>query len=91
MTKLVGYIVGIIGILFLAASVKPVNALFVSYIPILKDVATYYLLGVGVVVLLVSIILLRRMSESKQPAEVPVYQGKNVVAFRRMGKKRRSR
>ena len=91
MAKIIGYILGIIGILFLAASVKPVNALFVGYIPQLKDIATYYLLGIGIVVLLVALVLLRSSSEGKQPAEVPVYQGKNVVAFRRMGKKRRLR
>jgi len=91
MSKIIGYIVGIIGILLLALSVKPVNVLFVSYIPILKDIATYYLLGVGIVVLLIALVLIRNSSEGKQPSEVPIYQGKNVVGFRRMGKKRRLR
>ncbi len=89
MTKTIGYVVGIIGILFLVASVKPVNTIFVGFLPLLKGIATYYLLGAGIIILLVAIVLLRGSGSGKQPAEVPIYQGKNVVGFRRMGKKRR--
>jgi hypothetical protein len=89
MEKIGGYIVGILGILFLAASIKPLNAVFVSYIPQLKNIATYYLLGAGIIIILVALVLLRSSGSGKQPPEVPIYQGKNVVGFRRMGKKRR--
>ena len=86
MAKIIGYVVSLIGVVFLLASIKPINSLIAGYIPGMENIATYYFAGVGIVVLLVGIILLRRFSGGKQAKEVPIYQGKNVVGYRRMGK-----
>jgi uncharacterized membrane protein len=89
MKKVIGYLVSIIGLALIAFIVKPLNELeFVkSLTSSLGIYATIILIAAGVVLIILGVFILRSSSKGKQPAEVPIYQGKDVVGFRRMGKK----
>ena len=88
MNKGVGYILLVLGLVILALGVKPVNDSIVGSIPQLEGINPIILMVVGVVIIAVSVILMRGSRSNKSAGEVPIYQGKDVVGFRRMGKKR---
>lgn len=91
MGKSIGYVLSFIGVVFLALAVKPVksNQIVLKVLPFLDKINNYILIGAGIIVLAIALIFLRKSSGAKQPPEVPIYEGKNVVGFRRMGKKRK--
>ena len=83
MSKLVGYIISLIGIGILLLSLKPVRL----SIPLFNNIPDYTLWAIGGIVIVIGIFTLRKSSSGKQPSEVPIYHGRNVVGFRRLGKK----
>ncbi|MFA6023007.1 MAG: hypothetical protein WC781_02890 [Candidatus Pacearchaeota archaeon] len=88
MSKILGYLSAFIGLLLIAFIVKPLKDLvFVQSITATIPMANLIFVAVGVVLIVVGIILLKSSGGSKQLKEVPIYQGKSVVGFRRMGKK----
>jgi hypothetical protein len=88
-SKILGYVLGVAGILVLSLTIKPIRNL--DFLP--KEVAgflatqNYIVLGVGIILIAVAFIFLKRSMGEKQPAEVPIYHGKSIVGYRRMGKK----
>jgi multisubunit Na+/H+ antiporter MnhB subunit len=82
----VGWIVSALGIVSLAFSFDPIRKL--NLIPVPASLTSIILTIAGVVLLGIGLLLLFKTggSSSKQPAEVPIYHGKNVVGFRRMSK-----
>lgn len=83
MSKAIGYLISLIGILVLLASLKPIKA----SIPFLASLPDPALWGIGLIIILIGLFMLKKTRGSKQAPEVPIYHGKNVVGFRRMGKK----
>lgn len=79
------YIIVIIGLVVLALGVKPINDSAKDSIPQLEDVDTNTLLIAGIVILVFGALMLRRSKGgvSKGSSEVPIYEGKNVVGYRR--------
>jgi multisubunit Na+/H+ antiporter MnhB subunit len=87
MKKVISYILVVLGLGILAIGVKPVNDEAVKSLPFLAQINGNYLMVAGIVVILIGVIVLRTFSGTgKQPSEVPIYHGKNVVGFRRMKK-----
>lgn len=88
MNKIIGYLVSFAGLLLIAFIVKPLKDLaFAKLITsVLGPLATIIFVAVGAVLIIVGIILLRS-SGGKKLKEVPIYQGKDIVGFRRFGKK----
>ncbi len=84
MKKLVGYIFSILGIALIL-----LNLNFVSYdIKILGNIPKYLITVVGLVLIVVSVILLKEnktvsANKSDTPRELPIYEGENIVGFRR--------
>ncbi|MFA5992412.1 MAG: hypothetical protein WC796_01755 [Candidatus Pacearchaeota archaeon] len=90
MNKVIGYVLAIVGIVLLALTVNPIknNSFVVKILPFIQSVPNYVLIGIGLVLVILAFLIIRQFGgDSKQPVEVPIYQGKNVVGFRRMGKK----
>ncbi len=86
MNKVIAYVFILIGIVILALGIKPVNEAVSPKVPFLEQVPALYLLIAGVVLLVLGLIIARQ-GTSRQVAEVPIYHGKNIVGFRRMGKR----
>ena len=92
MKKIGAYVLLLSGLAILALGIKPVyESVSKSFTP-LTQVPQNMLLIIGLIVLGVGVFIYRFSSGSgfgsgKQQPEVPIYHGKNVVGFRRMGKK----
>jgi len=83
MSKVFGYVISLIGVGILLISLKPIKAT----IPFFTNVPDPALWGIGAIVIVIGVFSLRKSRGGKQPSEVPIYHGKNVVGFRRMGKR----
>ncbi len=88
MSKILGYVLSLVGIVILALTVKPVKETTVvkTILPFIGSINDLYLIISGFAFLVVAILLLRSSSGGKQAKEVPIYHGKNVVGYRRVGK-----
>jgi len=84
MKKVVGILVGIVGLVVLALSFSAVRAGFkISSVLGLSD---NILMIVGGILLIAGAFLSFGKGGGKKAKEVPIYHGENVVGFRRMGK-----
>ena len=86
MKKIGGYVLGALGLVSLALGVKIVNTAIVKSIPALAGISSYVFTVIGLVLLVLAVVFLRGSGRSKQPPEVPIYHGKNVVGYRVMKK-----
>ena len=88
MKKILAYVFIVLGLIGIAFSIGPLNEVVVELLPFLSSVKSYFISIIGVSFIVMGVILLRFYSP-RQPkvSEVPIYAGKNVVGFRRMGKK----
>ncbi len=87
MKKIISYVLVVLGLAILALGVKPVNDEAVKSLPFLAQIDSSYFMFVGIAVVVIGAILLRfSAGGGKQPKEVPIYHGKNVVGFRRIRK-----
>lgn len=87
MAKTLGIILIAIGVICFAFSYQVVRSFIKIQLPASYD---FYIMGAGLVLLVIGILLIGRVSSSKQPSEVPIYSGhgkhRTVVAYQRMGK-----
>lgn len=88
MNKIIGYLVSLIGFVLIAFIVKPLKdvAAVKSLISLFGAFGNIVFVAVGAVLIVVGVMLLRS-SGGKKLKEVPIYQGKDIVGFRRFGKK----
>ena len=87
MNRSLGYVISLIGILIVVLGIKPVNESF--NLAFLEGVSGNVLLVIGIVIAAIGVFILRSSpGRIKQSKEVPIFHGKEVVGFRRMGKKR---
>jgi hypothetical protein len=82
--KIIGYFLSLIGILGIVVSAEDVQKAFAFNPP--AALSGTALLIIGVVLSALGIFIAISGSGSKQPEEVPIYEGKNVVGYRRMKK-----
>ncbi|HRZ85888.1 MAG TPA: hypothetical protein P5277_03845 [Candidatus Paceibacterota bacterium] len=88
MSKIIGYVLSVLGILLLILALNPIRqSSFISDILPIANIPNYVFIGLGVVCMAIAFIFMKQ-SGSKQAPEVPIFEGKNVVGFRRMKKKR---
>ena len=91
MKKLIGYILAIIGLIALASSIiKEAQTFIVNNLKltIITKLPELYLIIGSIVIILIGIILITTSQRrgKKSLSELPIYHGKNVVGFRRLGK-----
>ncbi|MEK6928724.1 MAG: hypothetical protein AABW65_02080 [Nanoarchaeota archaeon] len=80
--KIIGYVLAVLGIVsFILSSGGAQKALSLTLPKALSSTA---LLVVGLVLVIIGIFLIVKGSKQKQPSEVPIYQGKNIVGYRRV-------
>ena len=84
--KILSYVLIVIGLLVLALSIGPIKEWATGAFGFLESVGNIYLIGIGAVILIVGVFLLRGEGGSRKEKEVPIYKGKDVVGYRRMGK-----
>ncbi len=85
MAKLLGYVLTLLGIIGIAAGNIPQLR---SNIPLPSQVNDAMLLiGSAALVIIGLFFILKGGGRGKKLSEVPIFQGKNVVGFRRLGKR----
>ncbi|MFH1802872.1 MAG: hypothetical protein ABH864_05500 [archaeon] len=82
--KTLGYVLGLLGVLGIAMWAIPG---FRSAVPQLSDVTDTILVAVSVVLAAIGIFLITKGGGGRgKMREVPIFQGKDVVGYRRQGK-----
>lgn len=82
--KIIGYIIALFGILGIVVSGEGVQQALALKLP--AAFSSNVVLIAGIVIAALGLLLAVKGSNNKQPAEVPIYEGKNVVGYRRMKK-----
>ncbi len=83
--KIIGYIAAVLGVVVIALGVVPALRTALKFIP--ASISNTVLMIIGLVIVVIGIIpIMKSGSSSQKSAEVPIYQGKEVVGFRRLGK-----
>jgi hypothetical protein len=80
MVKIIGYLLGAIGLVGVAAYSVPELQKMISLPSQVNDTM---LLIVSLALLIFAALLITRSGGSKQAVEVPIFKGKNVVGYRR--------
>ena len=83
MNKLIGYIISAVGLIGLAAYTIPQVE---ELLKLPEQITSLYLLIGSLIILVIGVFLITKSGGSRKISEVPIYHGKNVVGFRRMGK-----
>lgn len=83
--KTLGYILAIIGIVGIVISSEGARKVLSIQLP--STISNNLIIIVSLIIVVVGLSLAIKNSGKKQPEEVPIYEGKNVVGYRRMGKK----
>lgn len=81
-----GYVLAIVGIVVILAGVGPIYENIKGSVP--ESISSNNIIVAGIAIFIIGIALTLSKNRGKQPAEVPIYHGRNVVGYRRMGKKR---
>ena len=84
--KIIGYVLALIGIAVLAIGVIAPLRASLAFIP--ASITNLYFLIGGAIIAIVGVSLTFKSggSSSQKAAEVPIYHGKEIVGFRRIGK-----
>jgi len=84
-----GYILVIVGLIVLALGIKPIHDNIINNVPFLSVFDPIVLLGSGILLLVIGVIIMRGSSSGRQSPEVPIYEGDQIVGYRRMGGKKK--
>jgi len=79
MNKVVGYVLTLAGIAVLALGFKPVQTALSVTLPFSNTITMI----LGLVLALIGIIFIKKASSAQSP-EVPIYEGKNIVGYRKV-------
>ena len=80
--KIIGYIIAIIGVIVVAASLFEQVRSLLTFLP--EAATTTILLIVGAILLIIGIFIIIKGSKAKQKTEeVPIYEGEKVVGYRK--------
>ncbi len=82
--KPLGYFLAVLGIVSLASGFVPQiqNALFISEL----GLDNIYISAIGIGLVVIGVLLIQKDPSTKQPVEVPIYHGKEIVGYRRLTK-----
>ena len=79
--SMLGYIISIIGIIFIALSFDSIKKASKLSLPAFLTPNT--LMIVGIVIVVVGIFLSLQSGKSKKIKDLPIYEGKEIVGYRR--------
>jgi hypothetical protein len=80
---ILGYTFSGLGLIALVSSFTQVKLYLAKYLPVLSGIGDIYLQIAGGVLVLLGVYFMMGKKGSKQASEVPIYQGKNIVGYRR--------
>lgn len=83
-SKVIGYVLAILGAVIVAIGAVPVFRTDIKIIPAI--ITNNWIMIVGAVIVIVGIIPIMKTSSKPKVSEVPIYHGKDIVGFRRIGK-----
>lgn len=87
MAKLIGYILGLVGLAgIVVTSIPQFKGVITMPAKVMGIPGDTALLLISAALVIIGIIFIVGRSGGKQAKEVPIYAGKNIVGFRRMGK-----
>ena len=79
-TKILGYLLSIVGVLAIAyTSVQQLQKL----ITLPENFPTLYITIAGAVIVILGLALVLKSRKPRQNAELPIYQGKQIIGYRR--------
>lgn len=87
MARILGFALAALGLGAIALSLKSINESFSASLPFLADIPNYVLIIVGIVLIGLAVFLARGGKIGRQLEEVPIYHGKEIVGYRRVGRR----
>ena len=84
MNKTLSYIITAIGLIIFALSFQSVQTALKLKLP--SSLSTNVLTIISIIILAVGLFLIVKTSSGEKVKEVPIYKGKDIVGFRRVGK-----
>ena len=84
MKQIVGYLLGLLGIIILALSFQSVQKVVPFSMP--GSLTANVLTSAGIIIIGISLVLLVKSSKSQKVSEVPIYKGKEIIGYRRLEK-----
>jgi len=84
-TKIIGYIITLIGIIGLALTYEPIRTILKITLPTSININTLTLVSTAAVIIGIIVLIGSRKSKSskQKDVEVPIYRGKEIVGYRR--------
>ncbi len=82
--KIIGYVLAALGILSILAASATVQKMLSFQLPGFLTQTTLTI--IGLVLAVIGIFFLIRVGSGREVKEVPIFEGKNVVGYRRLGK-----
>ena len=76
-----GYTLSILGLIGLSLTFDKVKE--ITQIKFLESITNFQMMIISVVVIVMGIILLRGKKSSQSKGDIPIYQGKKVIGYRR--------
>lgn len=83
MKKIIGYIILAVGLVIILASVAVPKLNIPVLTPAIIKFNTFYVSIAGFIIAVIGAFLAFQNSEKQKAKEVPIYQGKNIIGYRR--------
>jgi len=84
MRQIFGYLVGIAGLILIALTFDPIKK--ATNISLPGSITATILTAAGLVFIGISLVILFKASGNNKVSEVPIYNGKEIVGYRRLSK-----
>ncbi len=81
--KSLGYVLSGVGLIVLLSGFSAVKTFLAGFIPVLSSINNLYLYIVGGVLILAGLYFVSMNPRMRQVREVPIYQGRNIVGYRK--------
>ena len=87
-SKILNYVLIVLGLVGISIGFDPVYNIAVSLFPFIKSFDYRYIVGGGIILIIIGVILMRKSGGGRNKvSEVPIFQGKDVVGYRRTNRK----
>lgn len=85
MKKVLGWILALLGLFFVAFGVEILRPSILKFLPFLEVVDVTFSLAFGVVVLIIAVFFLRgkKYKQIMKDIELPIFQGSKIIGYRR--------
>lgn len=83
MARVLNYGVSVVGLLVLVLGIKPLNDVLKASVPSLAEIPVNVFFIVGGLIIVIGLYTLRSPHKGKQLEEIPIYEGKEIVGYRR--------